>query len=75
MDILRFNFIERKDSQMRNPLLMILLLGLILISLIAPFSGLALLMIVLLGSAFLWTTWTLVRTLISGDVNQTSEKG
>lgn len=60
---------------MRNPLLMILLLGLILISLVAPFSGLALLMIVLFGSAFFWTTWTLVRTLISGNVNQTSEKG
>lgn len=56
-------------------ILMILLLGLILISLVAPFSGLALLMIVLFGSAFLWTTWTLLRTLISGDVNQTSDKG
>lgn len=60
---------------MRNPLLMILLLGLILISLVAPFSGLALLMIVLFGSAFLWTALTLVRTLITGNVNQTSEKG
>lgn len=58
-----------------RPLLMILLLGLILISLLAPFSGLALLMIVLLGSTFLWTAWTLVRTLITGKVNQTSEKG
>lgn len=56
-------------------ILMILLLGLILISLVAPFSGLALLMIVLFGSAFLWTTWTLLRTLISGEVNQTSDKG
>ena len=56
-------------------ILMILLLGLILISLVAPFSGLALLMIVLFGSAFIWTTWSLLRTLISGDVNQSSDKG
>ena len=56
-------------------ILMILLLGLILISLVAPFSGLALLMIVLFGSAFLWTAWSLLRTLISGDVNQSSDKG
>jgi cytochrome c-type biogenesis protein CcmH/NrfG len=58
-----------------KPLLMILLLGLILISVVAPFSGLALLMIVLLGSTFLWTIWTLVQTLITGKVNQTSDKG
>lgn len=58
-----------------RPILMILLLGLILISVVAPFSGLALLMIVLFGSAFLWTAWTLIRTLISGDVNQAGDKG
>lgn len=57
---------------MNNALMMILLLGLLMILLTAPFSGLALLMIVLFGSAFLWTAWTLVRILISGNV---SEKG
>ena len=51
-------------------ILMILLLGLILISLVAPFSGLALLMIVLFVSAFVWTSWTLVKTLIIGDANK-----
>lgn len=51
---------------------MILVLGLLMILLVAPFSGLALLMIVLFGSAFLWTTWTLVKTLVSGNA---SEKG
>jgi hypothetical protein len=51
---------------------MILLLGLLLILLISPFSGLALLMVFLFVSTFLWTTWTLLRTLISGNA---SEKG
>lgn len=51
---------------------MILLLGLLLISLIAPFSGLALLMIVLLVSALFWSLWTLTRTLITGDANERS---
>ena len=57
---------------MRNPLLMILLLGLILISLVAPFSGLALLMVVLFVSAFLWTTWTLIQAFISGNPSDMS---
>lgn len=57
---------------MNNAVMMILLLGLLMILLIAPFSGLALLMIVLFASAFLWTAWTLVKTLISGNI---SEKG
>jgi hypothetical protein len=57
---------------MSKPLLTILLLGLLLISLIAPFSGLALLMVVLLVSAFLWTTWTLVQAFISGNVSEKS---
>jgi len=57
---------------MKNRWMMILLLGLLLITLTAPFSGLALLMIVLFVSAFLWTSWTLLHTLISGDA---SEKG
>jgi hypothetical protein len=55
---------------MKNRWMMILLLGLLLITLTAPFSGLALLMIVLFVSAFLWTSWTLLRTLISGDASE-----
>lgn len=54
---------------MSNTLLLILVLCLLLISVITPFSGLALLMFVLFVSAFFWTVGTLVRTLISGDVS------
>lgn len=57
---------------MRNPILMILLLSLLLISVLAPFSGLALLMFVLLSAAFLGIVWTLVRTLIFGDPTKES---
>lgn len=53
-----------------NNVLMILVLGLLMIFLLAPFSGLALLMIVLFVSAFVWTSWTLVKTLIIGDANK-----
>ncbi|HEY9780822.1 MAG TPA: hypothetical protein V6D09_11865 [Leptolyngbyaceae cyanobacterium] len=64
---------------MSKPLLTTLLLGLLLITLLAPFSGLALLMVVLFVSAFLWTTWTLIQVFISGnasDMNRNaSEKG
>ncbi len=64
---------------MSKPLLTTLLLGLLLITLLAPFSGLALLMVVLFVSAFLWTTWTLIQVFICGnasDMNRNaSEKG
>ena len=57
---------------MSKPLLTILLLGLLLITLLAPFSGLALLMVVLFVSAFLWTTWTLIQAFIGGNPSDLS---
>lgn len=54
---------------MNRPLLTILLFGLLLITLLAPFSGLALLMVVLFVSAFLWTTWTLLQVFITGNTS------
>ncbi|NHC33729.1 hypothetical protein [Scytonema millei] len=53
-------------------LLMILLLGLLLSFIVAPFSGLALLMIFLLASAILWTGWTLVSILIRGKTSDSN---
>lgn len=55
---------------MRNPVVMILLLGLLLMTLIAPFSALALLMVVLFVSAFFWTLSTMIRTVIRGDASE-----
>lgn len=57
---------------MNKPLLTILLLGLLLITLLAPFSGLALLMVVLFVSALLWTTWTLLQAFIGGNASDMS---
>lgn len=57
---------------MRNGVLTVLLLAVLLITLTAPFSGLALLMLVLFVSALLWTSWTLLRTLVIGDARENS---
>lgn len=51
---------------------MILVLGLLLMTVISPFSALAMLMIVLVVSAVFWTISTLLQTLIRGNA---SEKG
>lgn len=52
---------------MNHSILTILLLGLLLTMLLAPFSALALLMMVVLVSAVGWTVWQLVATLVKGD--------
>ncbi|MBD2305393.1 hypothetical protein H6G17_07685 [Chroococcidiopsis sp. FACHB-1243] len=57
---------------MDKTLLMILLLGLLLSFIVAPFSGLALLMIFLLVSAILWAGWTLVSILIRGKTSDSN---
>lgn len=57
---------------MDKTLLMILLLGLLLSFIVAPFSGLALLMIFLLTSAILWAGWTLVSVLIRGKTSDSN---
>jgi len=57
---------------MDRTLLMILLLGLLLSFIVAPFSGLALLMIFLLTSAILWVGWTLVSVLIRGKTSDSN---
>jgi hypothetical protein len=54
---------------MDKTLLMILLLGLLLSFIVAPFSGLALLMIFLLAAAVLWAGWTLVSVLLQGKTS------
>lgn len=46
---------------------MFLLLGLLLMLLIAPFSALSLVMLVLLVSAIGSTAWQLLQTLIGGN--------
>lgn len=57
---------------MDKTLLMILLLGLLLSFIVAPFSGLALLMILLLVSAILWAGWTLASIFIRGKTSDSN---
>lgn len=50
-----------------NTILMILVLGLLMISLIAPFSALAMLMLSVFVSAALWAVWSLVKAFVRGE--------
>lgn len=52
---------------MNNTVLTILILALLLMSIIAPFSALSLLMAFVFVAALSWGVWTLVQTLIQGE--------
>ncbi|WP_348226535.1 hypothetical protein [Trichocoleus desertorum] len=51
----------------RNSITTVLVLGLLLVTLFAPFSALALLMLFIFVSVVGSMVWTLVRTLVQGD--------
>jgi hypothetical protein len=55
---------------MNKSLIMILLLFGLLIAMVAPFSALAMLMLVVFVSAFSSLVWSLVKILITGDTPQ-----
>ncbi|MGB3208522.1 MAG: hypothetical protein WBB28_26345 [Crinalium sp.] len=57
---------------MNKSLIMILLLCGLLMAMVAPFSALAMLMLVVFVSAFFSLVWSLVQILITGD---TAERG
>lgn len=54
---------------MNYPLVMLVLLGFLVLLLLAPFSALAGLIILLLVSALISMFWNLVRTAFRGDIN------
>jgi hypothetical protein len=51
----------------KNSITTVLVLGLLLVALFAPFSALALLMLFVFVSVVGSMVWTLVRTLVQGD--------
>lgn len=51
------------DKKVLQTLVIIFLLVLVL----APFAGLAPLMLMLLGLGLLWASWTMVRIILSGS--------
>jgi fatty acid desaturase len=66
---------EQVQQSMRNSVLTVLLLGVLLLAIVAPFSILAILMIIVLGSAIVWMFWTLVQAVLTPDNNRKNEKG
>lgn len=55
---------------MNNPLIQILLISLLLITIVAPFAGLAPLMLLLLGLGAWWFIWSLVEAFFKADVEK-----
>lgn len=55
---------------MNNPLIRILLIGLLMLTIVAPFAGLAPLMLLLLGLGVWWFIWSLVEAFFTGDVER-----
>ena len=52
---------------MNNPIVMLVLLGLLLLMIAAPFSALAMLMIIAFTTVFVWTLGTLIRAVFVGS--------
>ena len=59
---------------MNNPLVKLVLMGLLLMTVIAPFAGLAPLMLILVGFGVCWSLWTLVQAFFTADVEGDDNK-
>lgn len=55
---------------MKNPLIKLLLIGLLMMLLVAPFAGLAPIMLLLLGLGVCWFIWSLVEAFFTADVEK-----
>lgn len=55
---------------MNNPLIKLLLIGLLMLMLVAPFAGLAPLMLLLLGLGVCWFIWSLVEAFFTADIEK-----
>lgn len=60
---------------MNNPLLRIVLIGLLLMMVIAPFAGLAPVMLILLGFGVCWALWSLVQAFFTPDKMRREGRG
>jgi putative methionine-R-sulfoxide reductase with GAF domain len=59
---------------MNNPLVKLVVMGLLLMTVIAPFAGLAPLMLILVGFGVCWSLWTLVQAFFTADVEGDDNK-
>ena len=55
---------------MNNPLVRLVVIGMLLMMLVAPFSGLAPLMLLLLGLGIFWAFSSLVEAFLTADVER-----
>ncbi|MCA1993760.1 MAG: hypothetical protein LDL41_17205 [Coleofasciculus sp. S288] len=53
---------------MNNPLVKLVLIGLLLMLVVVPFAGVAPLMLILLGFGVCWFFWSLVQAFFTADV-------
>lgn len=51
---------------MNNPIVVVVLMVLLLMAIVSPFSALAMLMLFAVGSVLLWGVATILQTLLSG---------
>ena len=59
---------------MNNPLVKLVLVGLLLMMIVAPFAGLAPLMLILLALGAGWAFWSLVQAFFTADVEGNDQK-
>jgi putative methionine-R-sulfoxide reductase with GAF domain len=59
---------------MHNLLVKLVLFGLLLMLIVAPFAGLAPLMLVVLGFGVCWMLWSLVQAFFTADVEGDDNK-
>lgn len=59
---------------MNSPLVTLVLIGLLLMMVVAPFAGLAPLMLILLGLGVGWAFWSLVQAFFTADVEGNDQK-
>ena len=59
---------------MNNPLVKLVLVGLLLMMVVAPFAGLAPLMLILVGLGICWALASLVQAFFTADVEENDKK-
>jgi hypothetical protein len=62
------NTVEQEKLEMKTPIVELVLIGLLLMTVISPFAGLAPLMIILFGYGIFWMLWSLIQAFFTADL-------
>lgn len=60
---------------MTQPIITLLLFGLLLMAVLSPFGALSALMLVVLGTGLLWTLWSLFQAFLRDPSEDSSSSG